>query len=58
MLGQSFDHDFVFQVTFGLSCAELGAARLGATKPSKLPRERRPWHRTDARHLRGPAEVY
>eukprot|EP00434_Breviolum_minutum_P014744 symbB.v1.2.013000.t1/scaffold912.1/size152940/6 len=39
-------------VTFGLSCAELGAARLGATKPSKLPRERRPWHRTDARHLR------
>eukprot|EP00435_Cladocopium_sp_Y103_P038738 s1549_g10.t1 len=39
-------------VTFGISCATLGALRLGATKPSRLPREKRPWHLTDARHLR------
>ncbi|CAK9052948.1 THUMP domain-containing protein 3, partial [Durusdinium trenchii] len=39
-------------ITVGLSCAQLGAARQGATHPSKLPSERRPWHTTDARHLR------
>lgn len=39
-------------VTFGISCATLGTSRLGATKPSRLPREKRPWHLTDARHLR------
>jgi hypothetical protein len=42
----------VAQVTFGISCATLGTSRLGATKPSRLPREKRPWHLTDARHLR------
>ncbi|CAE7569875.1 THUMPD3 [Symbiodinium microadriaticum] len=39
-------------VVLGLSCAQLGKSRRGATQPSKLPREQRPWHLSDARHLR------
>ncbi|CAJ1442647.1 unnamed protein product [Effrenium voratum] len=40
------------RITLGLSCAELGESRKGATHPSKLPTEARAWHLTDARHLR------
>eukprot|EP00933_Yihiella_yeosuensis_P066587 TRINITY_DN7092_c4_g1_i1.p1 TRINITY_DN7092_c4_g1~~TRINITY_DN7092_c4_g1_i1.p1 ORF type:complete len:535 (+),score=77.36 TRINITY_DN7092_c4_g1_i1:58-1662(+) len=39
-------------LALGLSCARLGEERKGATRPSKLPQETRPWQLSEHRHMR------